>query len=157
MNKCTFMGRVSSEIAVYQKEDKISIRFNMALNVYNAKERKNESEFIRCVAFGKNAENINKFFHKGSPILIESHVSTRPYEKDGVTRYNTDFVVDHFEFPPQDKSQNSQSQGESAPAPAAPAPGSPAPAPSAPAQSAPAPAMPDDGFMNIDDSGLPWN
>ena len=43
MNKCTFMGRVSSEIAVYQKEDKISIRFNMALNVYNAKERKNES------------------------------------------------------------------------------------------------------------------
>ena len=75
MNKCTFMGRVSSEITVYQKEDKISIRFNMALNVYNAKEKKNESEFIRCVAFGKNAENINKFFHKGSPILIESHVS----------------------------------------------------------------------------------
>lgn len=152
MNKCTFMGRVSSEITVYQKEDKISIRFNMALNVYNAKEKKNESEFIRCVAFGKNAENINKFFHKGSPILIESHVSNGSYEKDGITRYTTDFVVDHFEFPPQDKSQNSQSQGESAPAPAAPAPGAPAPAPSAPA-----PAMPDDGFMNIDDSGLPWN
>ena len=89
---------------------------------------------------------------KGSPILIESHVSNGSYEKDGVTRYTTDFVVDHFEFPPQDKSQNSQSQGESAPAPAAQAPGAPAPAPSAPA-----PAMPDDGFMNIDDSGLPWN
>ena len=84
MNKCTFMGRVSSEITVYQKEDTISIRFNMALNVYNAKEKKNESEFIRCVAFGKNAENINKFFHKGSPILIESHVSNGSYKKDGV-------------------------------------------------------------------------
>lgn len=152
MNKCTFLGRISSDITVYQKEDKVSIRFNMALNVYNAKEKKNDSEFIRCVAFGKNAENINKFFHKGSPILIESHVSNGSYEKDGVTRYTTDFVIDHFEFVPQEKAQNGQSQGGSAPAPATPSQGTPNPNPAAPA-----PAMPDDGFAGIDDAGLPWS
>lgn len=33
-----------------------------------------EADFISCVAWGKNAENISKFFQKGSLIGIEGRI-----------------------------------------------------------------------------------
>ncbi len=37
-----------------------------------------ETTWFRCSAFGKNAENINKFFEKGKPILVEGRIRPDP-------------------------------------------------------------------------------
>ena len=55
--------------------------------------------FIECTAFEKTAENIAKYFGKGSPIVITGslyqNVSTRD---DGSKRYYTSVTVNGFEF-----------------------------------------------------------
>ena len=70
-------------------------RFTVAVN---RQFKKDEADFINCVAFGKKAETIERFFKKGSPINIEGRLQTGSYEKDGVKHFTTDVIVDNFEF-----------------------------------------------------------
>ena len=70
-------------------------RFTVAVN---RQFKKDEADFINCVAFEKKAETIEKFFKKGSPINIEGRLQTGSYEKDGVKHFTTDVIVDNFEF-----------------------------------------------------------
>ena len=70
-------------------------RFTVAVN---RQFKKDEADFINCVAFGKKAETIERFFKKGSPINIEGRLQTGSYEKDGVKHFTTDVLVDNFEF-----------------------------------------------------------
>ena len=41
---------------------------------------------------------INKYFGKGNGILVEGHIQTGSYEKDGKKVYTTDVVVERVEF-----------------------------------------------------------
>ena len=70
-------------------------RFTVAVN---RQFKKDEADFINCVAFGKKAEIIERFFKKGLPINIEGRLQTGSYEKDGVKHFTTDVIVDNFEF-----------------------------------------------------------
>lgn len=60
------------------------------------------ADFISCTAWGKGAEVIAKYFHKGSPIHIVGRVknSRREIERDGVkqTEYRTGITVSQFRF-----------------------------------------------------------
>lgn len=60
--------------------------------------KKDESDFINIVAFGKSAELLGQYTNKGSKIGIVGRIQTGSYEKDGVKIYTTDIVVDEFEF-----------------------------------------------------------
>ena len=53
---------------------------------------------MNCVAFGKTAEFIEKYFHKGNRIAYTGHLQTGSYEKDGVKHYTTDIVIETVEF-----------------------------------------------------------
>lgn len=85
----------------------------MAVNRKIKKEGQPEADFIRCTAFGKTAENIGKYFSKGRPILIEGHIQTGSYEKDGVKHYTTDIIVETFDF--MDSKSNTDSAAEPTP------------------------------------------
>jgi single-strand DNA-binding protein len=51
------------------------------------------------VAFGKTAERIGEQLKKGSLIYVEGRLKTNKWEdKDGVTRYNTDVIVNVINF-----------------------------------------------------------
>lgn len=57
------------------------------------------TDFIRCVAFGKNAEFAEKYISKGLKIAIEGRIQTGSYEdKDGKKVYTTDVIIDRQEF-----------------------------------------------------------
>lgn len=72
-----------------------------------------DTDWISCVAFGRTAENIEKFFHKGSQIGVTGRIQTGSYEKDGVKHYTTDVVVDRFDFcgKKDDQAQTSSPMG----------------------------------------------
>ncbi len=80
-------------------------------------EAKERTEWHRVSFFGRRAEVIAEFFHKGDPIYVEGSLQTRKYEKDGVTHYATDIKGRDFQFL---KSRGDEGEGYSAPRASAP-------------------------------------
>lgn len=58
-----------------------------------------ETDFFDCVLFGGGAAVIEKYFHKGSEIVVSGEGQIRSYEgKDGVKRKAYSIVVSNFDF-----------------------------------------------------------
>lgn len=112
MNKVILMGRLARDPEVrYSQtqngEDMAIARSSIAVD---RRGRDNGADFISCVAFGKTAETIEKFLHKGSKIALDGHIQTGSYtNKDGAKVYTTDVVVDSFEFAESKASEGTQS------------------------------------------------
>lgn len=102
------MGRLTRdpELRYTANTQMANARFVVAVNRKLSKEKRQEAEnngyptadFISCIAWGKTAENIGNYFHKGNRISITGHIQTGSYEKDGQRIYTTDVVVDSFDF-----------------------------------------------------------
>ena len=56
--------------------------------------------FVDCTAFGRNAENISKFFNKGNPIFIEGKLRFEQWEDrtSGQKRSKLKVVIDLWQF-----------------------------------------------------------
>lgn len=59
-------------------------------------ETKEVTEWHNIVMMGKLAEIAAKYLTKGSQVYLEGKLRTRSWEKDGITRYVTEVVVDSF-------------------------------------------------------------
>lgn len=58
-----------------------------------------ETDFFDCVVFGKRAEVIHKYFHKGSEILLTGEGQIRSYDdKNGVRRKSYSIALADFDF-----------------------------------------------------------
>lgn len=142
MNCVQIVGRLTRDPEIRYTDAGMSIgRFTVAVN---RRGKQDEADFISCVAFGKSAEFLEKYFRKGQRIGLIGRIQTGSYQnQEGNTVYTTDVIADNLEFVEnkQDsgaKTQNYQPQSRPAPSSALP-----------------------DGFMNIpdgvDDEGLPFN
>jgi len=61
--------------------------------------QREETCFVDCRAFGRTAENINKFFNKGRPIFIEGRLTYDAWTaQDGTKRSKHRITVDTFHF-----------------------------------------------------------
>lgn len=98
MNKVILLGRLTDEPTNYSKDDKYMAKFTIAVDRRFKTEGQPSADFISCVAFGKTAEFILKYFHKGMKIAIEGRLQTGSYVKDGVKRYTTDVIIEAAEF-----------------------------------------------------------
>ena len=100
MNNFYGIGRLTKDVTVNYTPSQMAVaRFNIALD--RGKDRNGESrgaDFPSCVAFGKTAENLEKFSGKGLRIAIIGHIQTGSYDKDGQKHYTTDIVADRIEF-----------------------------------------------------------
>lgn len=111
MNKALLAGRLTRdpEMKYSTGTNATAItRFSIAVSrKFKNAEGNYESDFINCVAFGKTAEFISKYFSKGSMIGICGRIQTGNYiNNDGVKVYTTDVVVEEAEFLESKKSQN---------------------------------------------------
>lgn len=100
MNNVSIVGRFVRDPEVRYTPSQVAVaRFTVALDRPFAKEGEQSADFISCVAFGKTAEFIEKYFTKGRPIGITGRIQTGSYtNKDGVKVYTTDVVADRVEF-----------------------------------------------------------
>jgi single-strand DNA-binding protein len=64
----------------------------------NTGEKQEKTEWHRVVAFGKQAETLEKYLSKGSQVYIEGRLQTRTYDKEGQTHYITEVVANNFQF-----------------------------------------------------------
>ena len=62
-------------------------------------EQREETCFIDCRAYGKQAETINQYMRKGRPILIEGRLQLDTWEgKDGQKRSKHRVIIERFQF-----------------------------------------------------------
>lgn len=67
-----------------------------------------ETEWHRVVAFGRTAENIEKYVRKGNEIAVEGRLRTKKYTgKDGVERNRTEIVAERVSFGKREDEQTS--------------------------------------------------
>ena len=93
VNHCTFIGRLGKEPE--QKampSGETVVNFSLACGW---KSKNSEGvEWVNCTAFGKLADVICQYLHKGSRIFVAGKMRTRRWEdKEGNTRYSTEIVV----------------------------------------------------------------
>ena len=107
MNKVILIGRTtkSPELRYAPGTGTAVCRFTLAVN---RPYKKDEADFINCVAFGKIGETIAQYVLKGRQVAVAGSIRTGSYESNsGEKRYTTDVVLDGFEFIGNSNSSNS--------------------------------------------------
>lgn len=149
MNKVILMGRLTRdpEVRYTQGENATAVaRYTLAVDRRMSRNNQNgdqTADFIQCVAFGRSGEFAEKYFHKGTKIVVTGRIQTGSYtNKDGQRVYTTDVVVEDQEFAESKSAAAQNNAGGFAPA------------------DRPSPSDAGDGFMNIPegiDEELPFN
>jgi len=131
MNKVELIGRLTRDPEVRYssgENSKANASFTIAVNRrFKNNEGNYDADFIRCVAFGKTAELIEKHLKKGNRVAVSGRIQTGSYvNKDGQTVHTTDIVVEELDFV-ENKSSEDDNKSNTSPSNAS------------------------DGFMNIPD------
>lgn len=100
MNIVVLMGRMARDPQIRtisaQSGDMSVVNFTVAVD-RTGKDK--GADFISCKAFGKTADAIATYFHKGQRIAVQGGIQTGSYtNRDGQKVYTTDVVVNHWEF-----------------------------------------------------------
>ena len=91
LNKVQLIGRVGKEIELkYTVSGKAVI--NMSLATSYSQDGEKKTEWHNITAFGKLAENIQKYVKKGHQLYIEGALRTDKWDANGKTHYKT-YVV----------------------------------------------------------------
>lgn len=102
MNKVVLVGRLvrDPEIRYTQGDNPMAIaRYTLAVDRRFKRDGEPTADFINCVAFGKAAEFVEKYFVKGLRIAISGRITTGSYtNKDGMKVYTTEVTVEEQEF-----------------------------------------------------------
>jgi len=64
--------------------------------------KQESADFHNIVVFGKTAELVKQYLHKGSGVFLEGRIQTRSWDAaDGTKRYRTEIVADRIQFGPK--------------------------------------------------------
>lgn len=99
MNKVVLIGRLTADPETTNTANTCISRYTLAVDRKRNKDGESQTDFIRCVTFGKTAEFVRDYLHKGSKIAAFGRIQTGSYtNKDGQKVYTTDVVVEEHEF-----------------------------------------------------------
>lgn len=101
MNKVILIGNLTRDPEMRTTASGIATtRFTVAVSrTYQDQNGERATDFINCVAWRKQAENIAKYCKKGTKVAIEGRIQTGSYDaQDGTKRYTTDVVCDNCTF-----------------------------------------------------------
>lgn len=142
LNKVFLMGNLTRDPALtYTQGNKPLCAFGMASNrswTGQDGQKHEEATFVDLTAWGKSAETIAKYLHKGDPLFIEGRLKLDQWEdkQSGQKRSKLTVTVDSFQFVGGKKSD----AGDSA----------------TPGGQHSAPAASDAGGPVVDDGGIPF-
>ena len=92
------IGRLTKDIELkYSQSGTAFMSDSIACDRKFAKEK--TTDFFNIKAFGKTAEAMEKFLHKGSKVFVEGDLQVEEYtDKQGVKKQTTSIVVSSWEF-----------------------------------------------------------
>ena len=104
MNKVILVGRITKDPELRNINSGSSVvNFTIAVNRpisqnANSDQNANNADYINCVIWNKQAENLAKYVKKGQLIGVEGRIQTRSYDSNGSTRYITEVLCDNVQF-----------------------------------------------------------
>ncbi|MBN49949.1 MAG: single-stranded DNA-binding protein [Spongiibacteraceae bacterium] len=122
LNLCQFIGNLGQEPEVkYLPSGSAVANFSIAVaddyKDKNTGQKVEQTEWVRCTAFGKLAEIVGEYVKKGSKVYVSGKMKTRKWQaQDGQDRYTTEITVNDLQM--LDSRQGGQSaapQQQSAP------------------------------------------
>lgn len=102
MNTVILMGRLTKdpEVRYTNGETAMAIaRYTLAVDRRFKRDGQPEADFFECSAFGRAGEFAEKYFHRGTKIVIQGRLQNDNYKgKDGKMVYRNVIVVESQEF-----------------------------------------------------------
>lgn len=101
MNKLYLIGRLTKDPELRKTPTDISVvNFTIAVNRdYTPKGEEKQADFIPCIAWRTQAENLCKYIRKGGLIAIDGSLQTGSYDdENGVKHFKMDVIANHIEF-----------------------------------------------------------
>ncbi|WP_298491174.1 single-stranded DNA-binding protein [uncultured Lactobacillus sp.] len=99
INNVVLVGRLTADVDLKATTSGVAVaQFSLAVErTFKNPNGQRDADFIGCVVWRKNAENLATYAHKGSLIGVEGRIQTRSFEnKDGKRVYVTEVIVDRF-------------------------------------------------------------
>lgn len=112
INNVALVGRMAGDAELrYTPNNQAVATFRLAVNrTFKNQNGEREADFINCVIWRQQAENLANWAKKGALIGITGRIQTRSYEnQQGQRVYVTEVVADNFQLLEFNK-QNDQSQ-----------------------------------------------
>lgn len=122
LNQCNFIGRLGADPEVRYMPNgdpvaNLSIAVSEKWKDKDSGEQRENTEWVRVVAFRKLAEIIGEYLKKGSQVFISGKMKTRKWtDNQGIDRYTTEIIAEQMQMlgskqdsgsrpPPQSDSQ----------------------------------------------------
>lgn len=112
LNQVVLQGRLTADPQLNQNGQMSTLHFTLASDrSFKNKDGNRYTDFIRCTAFGKSADNMANFFQKGQLVIVYGRWQTGSYQDNSGNRvYTNELVVRDFEFDNNPKQQRNQQQ-----------------------------------------------
>lgn len=101
MNKAILIGRLTRDPELRTTPTGRNVcQFSVAVNrTFTNANGEREADFINCVVWDKQAENLSKYQKKGNQIAVDGRIQTRNYDdKDGKRVYVTEILATNISF-----------------------------------------------------------
>ena len=100
MNLCIQIGRCTRDPEIKVAKSGTTIAdFTLAVDRKFKREGQPDADFLNFTAFGKTAEFIEKWVHKGTKLVVQSTLQNNNYQgRDGKTVYRNTLMVESVEF-----------------------------------------------------------
>ena len=100
LNKVILVGRITKdpELKSYNG-DTSYVKFTIAVNrIFSSQEENKKTDFVNCIVWRKQAENLNRYISKGNLLGVEGSLRVEKWEKDGKTNWTTEVNCSNIYF-----------------------------------------------------------
>lgn len=100
LNIACIMGRLTADPELrHTADDKAVVRFTLACNRPTRAGAESQADFIDITAWGKTAEFVSRYFHKGQLVAVDGTIRTGSYtDKQGVKRRTFEIWANNVHF-----------------------------------------------------------
>lgn len=115
MNTFIITANLTKDLIVRTtKNGKLIAHFDVAENYIDRMTGERKAQFLHVAAFGKNAETIHAYCHKGSRLAITGTLRDVSYEKGGPKVVRWEVYLSQFTFCDKAKKQANHDEQETA-------------------------------------------
>lgn len=115
-NKVMLMGNLTRDPQLSYTPNQLAVvDFGLAINrKWKGQDgsQREDTCFVDCTAFGRSAENINKYLSKGNGVFVEGRLTFDSWTgQDGTKRSKLKVTVENFQFLPRGGGGQGQGNG----------------------------------------------
>ncbi len=118
LNKVFILGNLTRDPELRQTPNGQAVcTFAIATNRFftdSTGQKQKQAEFHNIVAWGRQAEVVNQYLHKGSSLLVEGRLQTRSWQdQQGVKHWKTEIIAERIQLGPRGGEGGSAPRGDS--------------------------------------------